>query len=271
MSFSFSRAAVAAVFLATPFAAAAQQAPEQKPPAAEKAWSFQIGAGAGFRPDYEGSDDYEVTPVPHVMVSYRDLVFLRGPMLGANVLNVRGAQDGDRLRVGPLVRYQMGRDEDANDALKGLGDIDGGVEVGAFVSYSTGPWSAGVTAFQDVSGSHDGLSMEFSGGYKHAFAPNLTLRTKLSTTWADDDYTAAYFGVSSSQSQRSGLRAYQAEGGIKDVGVGADLDYSFNQSWGITGSLGYKRLVGDAADSPLVKDEGTANQFSTGLVLKFRY
>lgn len=62
-----------------------------------------LGAGGLFQPDYEGSDDYEVTPLPLLMVNYRDLVFLRGPMLGANVLTLQGPRPGDG-------RCQLGQD-----------------------------------------------------------------------------------------------------------------------------------------------------------------
>lgn len=252
--------------LSVPTGAAAQQAP-----AAEKAWSVTISGGASFQPDYEGSNDYEVSPLPLLMVSYKDLVFLRGPMLGANLFTWRGAREGDKLQIGPVMRYQMGRDQDDNDALQGMGDIDGGIEAGAFVSYNTGAWSVGMTAFKDVSSSHDGMTAEFSGGYRHDFNSRLRMKTKLSTTWADDDYTTAYFGVTPVQAQRSGLRRYEPESGLKDVGLAADLDYSLTDHWGITGRVGYKRLLGDAADSPLVKDEGSANQLTTGLFLKFTY
>jgi outer membrane scaffolding protein for murein synthesis (MipA/OmpV family) len=36
------------------------------------------------------------------------------------------------------------------------------------------------------------------------------------------------------------------------------------EHWGFMGLLGYKRLIGDAEDSPVVEDEGEANQFSGG-------
>ena len=280
------RLAAAAVFalpLALPLAAAAQQQqpPAQQSPAqqspgqpekpAKKDWDIRLGAGALYQPDYEGSDDYEVGALPLLMVNYRDLVFLRGPMLGANAFTLQGPRPGDKLQIGPLLRYQMGRDEGDNDALRGLGDIDAGAELGAFITYRTGPWSTGLTVFRDISDAHDGLTAKASGGYTHSFTPKLRLRSEVYATWADDNYTETFFGITAAQSQRSGLRRYTAEGGLKDVGLSLDLDYSLTQHWGITGRLGYKRLLGDAADSPLVEDKGSADQFSTGLILSYRF
>src|SRR3546814_9146775 len=70
-------------------------------------------------PDYEGSDDYEVAPLPLLSVNYRDIVFLdKTTTLGANVFTLRGPGPNDKLHFGPLLRYQFGRDQDSNDALR---------------------------------------------------------------------------------------------------------------------------------------------------------
>ncbi|BBK43992.1 MltA-interacting MipA family protein [Allostella vacuolata] len=267
----------AALVLAVPAAVMAQSL--QAPPAASAArppgpgakpdWSFRLGAGALYQPEYEGSDEYTVLPLPMLMVSYRDLVFLRGPMLGANAFTWQGA--AGRLQVGPLLRYQLGRYDDDSDDLRGMGDIDGSVELGGFITYGLGPWSAGVAAFRDVSGSHEGLTAKLSAGNRLSLGPRLLLRSEISTTWADDNYTETFFGVTRTQSARSGLRQYRPDGGFKDAGITLDLDYSLSERWGITGRVAYKRMLGDAADSPLVKDRGSADQFSTGFFISYRF
>ncbi|MCR6628596.1 MAG: MipA/OmpV family protein [Magnetospirillum sp.] len=238
---------------------------------AKKDWNIRLGAGALYQPEYEGSDEYEVTPVPMVMINYRDLIFLRGPTLGANAVTWQGPRPSDKLQIGPLVRYQFGRDEDDSDDLHGMGDIDGAVELGGFVTYAVGPWSAGLTVFRDVSGSHDGLTAKLSAGNRLPLGPKLTLRSEIAATWADDNYTETFFGVTAVQSARSGMRQYRPEGGFKDAGITFDLDYNLTENWGLTGRLGYKRLLGDAADSPLVADRGSADQLSTGLFVNYKF
>jgi outer membrane protein len=234
-------------------------------------WEVRLGAGALYQPEYEGSDEYGVDPVPLLMVKYRDLVFLRGPTLGANAFTWQGPRESDKLQIGPLVRYQFGRDDGDSDDLRGMGDVDGGIEVGGFINYSIGPWSTGLTVFQDVSGSHDGFTAKLAAGHRHSFSPKLRLRSELYTTWADESYTETFFGVTAVQAARSGMRRYQPESGIKDIGLTLDLDYSLTENWGLTGRLGYKRMLGDAADSPLVEDRGSANQLTTGLFLSYRF
>lgn len=239
--------------------------------AQKRDWDITIGGGGVLQPDYEGSDEYKVSPLPYVNIKYKDLVFLRGPMLGANLLTMQGPRPGDKLQIGPLIRYQMGREADDNDALRGLGDIDAGFELGGFITYGVGPWSVGVTAFQDISDTHDGLTVKLNGGYNHAFGPKLRGRVEVYTTWASDDYMQTFFGVSAAQSPLSGMRQYTPEAGFKDVGLSINMDYAFNQHWGLTGMLGYKQLLGDAADSPLVEDRGSASQLMSGLFLRYRF
>ncbi len=79
--------------------------------------------------------------------------------------------------------------------------------------------------------------------------------------------TGNFFGVTGAQSAHSGLRQYRPDGGLKDAGISLDLDYSLTENWSVSGRLGCKRPLGDAADSPLVKDRGSANQGTTGLFL----
>ena len=234
-------------------------------------WEFRLGAGAMVKPDYEGSDDYEIAPLPMFAVSYKDRVFLEGPKLGANVINMNGPASGDYLRVGPLLNYRMGRDQDDNDALRGLGDVDGAVEAGGFVEYGIRGFSVGITALQDVSDGHGGLTIAFEGGYRYRFDERWSVQTGVSATWADDSYTQSYFGIDAGQALRSGYRQYSPEAGFKDVGLSAAVNYALTENWSVTGRVGYARLLGDVADSPVVDQEGSANAYEAGVFVGYRF
>lgn len=261
------RALVGVVALSALSSAALAQPPDQEPDGED--WEVGLGAMAQIEPDYEGSDDYEFVALPFLMVNYRDLVFLEGLTLGANAFTWQGPRPEDKLQVGPLVRYEFGRDD--SDDLRGMGDVDDAVELGAFISYGSGPWSTGFTVFRDVSDSHDGLTAELSAGHMLSLGPKLMLSSEISATWADDNYMETFFGVTAAQSARSGMRQYQAESGFNDVGISFDLNYDLTDNWGLTGQVGYKRLLGDAADSPLVEDRGSANQFTAALYVSYEF
>ncbi len=87
-------------------------------------------------PDYEGSDDYTVMPLPFVEISWQDRIRLTtegGPGIYATPFMT----DGLRFDLG--VRYDFGRSEDDNDALKGLGDLEVGAVAVIRFGYEAGP------------------------------------------------------------------------------------------------------------------------------------
>lgn len=231
-------------------------------------WQVALGAGAIYKPDYQGSDDYEVRAAPYLSVNWRDIVFLRGPALGVNAIRLDSG-----FKAGALLRYQflLERDEDDNEALRGLGDIDGAVDAGVFASYETGPWSMGLTLYQDISDTYDGSMAEFEFGYGVPLGERFRFEIEASTTWGDDDYMQTYFGITPEQSAASGLREYEAEGGFKDAGLTFGLNYRLTGHWLLSGRLAYERLLGDAADSPIVADEGSENQTSLAVFLGYRF
>jgi len=234
-------------------------------------WRISLGGAAMFVPDYEGSNEYEARALPFIDASFRDLVFLRGTTLGANLVNVKGPRPSDGLKIGPMIRYGFGRDEGDNDALRGLGDIDHSVEVGGFARYSSGPWSTGLNVAKDVADGHGGVLAEIEAGYGMALSPRLRGSVRVSATWADEAYMQSVFGVSPSQSARSGLRRYEASSGFKDAGLSFSLGYAVTEQWTVSGRVGYARLLGDAADAPISADRGSADQFSTGVTLGYRF
>jgi outer membrane protein len=260
---------MASITGATMGAAAGHAADESYTTSTEDAkgstWSVVVGAGGAYAPDYEGSDDYEFQPFPFVSIVYDDFVFINGTSVGINLL------DFDGLKAGPIARYGFGRDEDDNNALDGLDDVDDSIEVGGFVNYEIGIWSAGLTVMQDVGGGHEGLVAEATTGVSVPLTDNLTSSLEGSATWASGDYMETYFGISPKQSARSGLEEFDADAGFKDVAVTLGLNYMFTESIALSGRAQYKRLLEDAAESPIVDDKGSADQFFGGLFLTYRF
>lgn len=241
------------------------------PPEDAGDWRIETGAGVFFSPDYEGSDDYEFTPVPIVEVSWKDRLALTtkgGPgLIGTPVL-------GDNYRVDLGVRYDFGRDEDDNDALRGLGDLDVGAVGILKGSYSFGMFETGLELAHDLGGDRDGMTATFEFGAKQPILKGRGFAgLTVDTSWANDDYMQNTFGISASQSARSavGLSAFDAEAGFKDVGLSAMVGYSLTENVSVLTMAKYSRLVGDAADSPLVDKEGSANQFGLLLGVSYRW
>lgn len=61
-----------------------------------------------------------------------------------------------------------------------------------------------------------------------------------------------FFGVTRAQSLRSGLQTFDPGAGFKSVSAKIGTDIAVTPDWTLDASVGYSRLIGDAADSPLV-------------------
>jgi outer membrane protein len=232
--------------------------------AKERIWS--VGLGAAAVPDYEGSEDMTVVPIPLVKLIDPSgwFVELLGNSLRANVI------PSATWRLGPMARFRSKRDDVDNSTVDKLESVDAAFELGGFVGFQHYGWSLQVDAATDVANGHEGSLVGVTGGY--TWQPE-RWRIKLSgfTTWASDDYMSAYFGVDSRDSLRSGLKTYDAEAGFKDVGAQVVTTYRVTQHWGVTGALRYAVLIGDAADSPLVEDEGDENQVLLGALVSYTF
>jgi MipA family protein len=87
----------------------------------------------------------------------------------------------------------------------------------------------------------------------------------LGTTYGSGEYMATYFGVRGRDSAQSGLAAFDADAGFRDVRLTLSVMVPVTEHWLVGAGVMLMRLVGDAADSPIVDDAGSPNQISGGL------
>ncbi|MBW1980484.1 MAG: MipA/OmpV family protein [Deltaproteobacteria bacterium] len=236
------------------------------PPAALAA-DVSIGAGAGVVPDYEGSDDYEVVPVPYLTVKWDNNMSLDllGNKAKANLL------PSPTWKLGPIFQYIKQRDNVDDNKVDKMKNVGTSLMAGGFLGFHYENWRAGIEAMTDVNNGNDGSIVRLNGGYSIPFAPVWNLSIGVYTTWADDDYMSSYFGVDRKDAERSGLKRYNADSGFKDVGTTFTLSYSPWQRVSLLGIAGYKRLLGDAADSPVTDDRGDENQFVAAIVAVYHF
>ena len=115
------------------------------------------------------------------------------------------------------------------------------------------------------------MTASLSATYMLMPMDNLLVFVGPTVTWADDDYMQSYFGVTAAQARTSGYRAYSAGGGIKDVGVSMFVVSQISDHWVMSGLVGYSRLMEDAADSPLVAQQGDRDQYIGGLFFSYQF
>jgi len=166
---------------------------------------------------------------------------------------------------------------DSSDALLGLGEIEDTAEAGGYIGYQSGNFAAKLDVRQALSGGQ-GLIATLGLVYvadiplsstSNAQAIKIAMGPRLS--FVDDKYNQTYFGVTAIQSARSGLRQYDANGGLLSAGFGLSAHIPLTERISGAVLVGYDRLTGDAARAPLVENRGSRNQATVGLGLTYKF
>lgn len=232
-----------------------------------QAADFSIGGGIGMKSDYEGSSDYEPVPVPTGSAQFENGMFVK--MLG---LNLRANLIPSNFwRLGPMYNYRVERDDVEDNRVDRMKDVDDAHELGVFGGIGWQGWFLFFDLLADTSDSHEGWTGKLAGGYNWVISKDLVFSMGAHTTYADDDYMQTYFGVNRKDSERSGLDRYDADEGIKDVGLDLGLNWGFAQRWDLRGLFQISQLVGDADDDSPVVDQGSETQLFTAALVVFKF
>ena len=235
---------------------------------------FTIGLGAALAPDYEGSEDYEAAPNwvfrANNLYDPATYVALQGTRLRSNFV------PHPQLRAGLSGRFVGERDDVDNGAVDDLDDTDAALMLGAGIGRDFLPEPAlgltlAVDLVYDVANDNGALVTPYLAYFNALPDTPWSVGLELSTTWADEDYMSEQFGINGNNAARSGLDQFDADEGFKDVGLGGQVSYRFTDSWSTTVAGQYKLLVEDAADSPIVDDEGSEHQFVLGATVNFHF
>lgn len=237
-------------------------------PAAEPAktqWRLTVGAGGMVAPTYLGSDEYDFDALPLFDLRYADRAFLSTrDGLGANLLR------GPNLKAGPILKFRFGRDQDDDAALRGLGNVDPAWEAGGFVRYDLKPMTLGAELRQGMGG-HDGTVGDLFASWSTNLSRSVMLTAGPRASFGSEDYTQTYFGIDAGQAARSGYSRYNADGLFASFGLGAAVNWRMTDSLSLGGFAGVDRILGDAANSPIVDQAGSATQGRVGVTLGYTF
>lgn len=233
-----------------------------------------FAVGAASTPDFEGSSDYQIVPF---ITSHLHSGWLNFEFQGLTArLHLKPPS---WYETGVSLNYRFGRDSNLENTVVGqLKEIDDTVEVGGFfrielddqfLKHDSVEFLA--EAFTDTGSVHGGNIATLSASYTLSPSKQWRYQLEVETTYADDDYMDTYFGVDTANASLSGLPHFDANSGFKDIGLNLNVTHFFNKKLGILGRVGYKHLIGDAADSPIVTEQGNADQFFGGLSLLYAF
>lgn len=239
--------------LAVLAASAATAAHAQDFGIAGREFSVDLGVGADIGPDYPGSEDAEAGP----WLIWRNAGF-----------GQPGTNEAEGFALSPSFGTVGEREASDNPELAGLADLDRAYELGLRVSYGTGPLTTSASVRRGFDG-HEGLTGELGARYRTDLSDRVSLWSGLSLGYGNDDYNDTYFGVDSPQAA-PGRPAYDIGGGFNKAAVTFEARYALTENTALLGEVEYARLIGDAADSPLVQDRNQPS-IKLGIVRRFSF
>lgn len=229
-------------------------------------WSLHnVRFGARLAPDYMGSNDYRLFPSGSINFARRGTPPGFGaPDDGASL----GLIGGPQWSAGLVGRLRGPREND-ND-LRGFDKVDWAAEGGVFATYWPRDWLRVRGELRRGVGGHTSWIADAGadlvwrkGGLVASLGPRLT--------WADDDFARTYFAVDPAEAARSpfDIAPYAPDGPALAAGVTASAEFPLNRRWNLVAAARYRRGLGDIADSPIVADLGSPDQFSASLSVRY--
>jgi outer membrane scaffolding protein for murein synthesis (MipA/OmpV family) len=240
--------------------------------------------GVAWMPEYEGSSFRKPSPAFGIQGRIGQVSF--SPRSAGLALDFWPDRAGRRMRfgAGPVVLYHGGRGANIRDPLVArLGPLAGTVEAGLAMSVARqGIWhssdsiSIGGDLRWDVSGHHGGMIFAPSLSYRSPVSRGVLVGGSVSAEVVSTAYARYYYSISPFAAAASGLPTYQAHGGVKSLSaqgfVAVDLGGDFTDG-GFAMLLGgnYARLMGSAAETPIVRLRGDRDQWTYGAGLAYDF
>lgn len=229
-------------------------------------YNVLVGAGPRIAPTYPGSGDSEFGGFPSIEVWEAGTPF---PAESADE-GIGPVIFGERLGTGAGVTFAIAPMRSRDD-VPGLDKVGFGVEAGGFVQTFLGQGLRLRGELRQAIGSHKGLVGDLTAdavlrGPGDGFVITAGPRVR----WGDARFHRGLFGIDAPASIASGLPAYRPGGGIYAYGAQANGHLFLGPRLGINAYGRYDRLVGDAADSPIVQ-QGSRNQVEAGVALTYRF
>jgi MipA family protein len=233
-------------------------------------WKFIAGGGVVNGPRYPGSRYDFTRGLPLVGVSYGR--YFIGAVPGGGAPAGAGAYllHTEHWAIGVDIGGDSRQPRRASDdpVLRGWGDIKGTVRGGMFASYTQDWLSVRGSVSDDLGGHHEGVLASLNVEAKYHATQSLTLSIGPEVTWANNQYAMTFFGVDAAQSEIAGIAPYRAKSGINSVGGSAGATYMLTDHWSLGAHVGYGRLQGDAANSPVTTDK-TQRVYSAFVMYRF--
>lgn len=268
----FSVARVAAIVALFSIAATTVRADDASSAASDKksSWIITLGGSVEYGPSYAGSKHSSFSAMPSF--DFRRLGEPAGYSAPDDDIDYT-LIDFKGIEIGPVVGIRESRSASDDDRLTGLEKIHWGLDAGAFVQYWPVEDRLRVRAeARQALRAGDGLVADLSLDWFQPVTDSLVLSAGPRLSLGNNTYMRRNFGISQKESAANGvLPAFDAQGGVKSVGLMVAATYTISPAWSVQVYDRYDRLTADAASSPITSDIGTNNQNIVGFAINHSF
>jgi len=256
----------------------------------DRKWSrdyISVAGGVITAPSYNGSDDRVVLPAFYVRGRLSGFSFsTRGTNLQVDLIRQKRGQKTD-LKFGPIINLRSDRTGRIKDAqVEALGEKKMAVELGLSAGVThTGIVTSGydqvgfrVVGLADISGKHGSWVVSPTIDYGTPLSKQAFIGMSASVNIYGKGFGHYYFDVDPVGSAASGLPVYTGAGNKVTAGkytiglAGAyGLSGDLRKGFVLIGGAQYGRMLGRYADSPIVADAGSADQWLGGIGLAYQF
>lgn len=231
-------------------------------------WTVTIGAQGQYQPDFEGAKASMLSAAPIFSIHRAGSADpFRSPLDSASIALI----DFGDLRAGPAAKFVPARLQDGHPELFGLGDVNAALELGGFIEYFPVDWFRLRNETRAGLGGHRGVVSDFSADFIVPMTSGITISGGPRFAWESTDAISPYFSINAAQAMATGLPIFNAMGGAHSAGAGMQVKYQISPQWEVHSFVEYERLLGDAANSPLVAVRGSVNQTTVGIGASYSF
>ena len=235
--------------------------------------SMYIGGGFVSKQTYLGSSSRRFIWIPVAAFRYRnqDKNYFNSFEISGPSASL-GLVDNGLLSFGLIWEYDFGRQQGDDNSLFTLEEIDPGHDVGLDFEYKL-PYnfSLGTSALTDIDDVGDSIDADFSLNYTKSiwitFEQLFVNKTSLSYQYGNSEFMDTWFGTPINAKYTS----HTPGSGFYGISIMNNLVSPITDKVTISIDAEYQRLIGDAADSPLVDKQGSPNQYSLMVMGLFKF
>jgi len=225
-----------------------------------------LGAGFIHLPRWQGARTHRDQFAPYVQVKLGDRLTLSTED-GATLDLIHA----EHLHGGLYGNYQWGRSHEDLGRLAGkITSLSPRLNAGGYLEYDfSEAQNIGMTAAHDTLGAgayvnaYAFTALPPIGSYEHG--------VQLQWQWMNGPAMRRFFGITPAEADRLGTQAWRPGAGGQQIGLEYDGMIPLGRHLATVFSLSYARLLANAADSPLVREFGTADQFTYSMALVYRF